>query len=497
MRVLIAGFQHETNTFAPSKADWAAFNRGDGFPAFSSGAAMQQKMMGVNIPIAGFIEYAQAQGWGLKPSAWAGASPSAHVTHEAFETICNAITTDARALDFEAIYLDLHGAAVAEHVDDCEGELVARLRAIVGDAMPIVVSLDSHANVTEQLIRLCDGVTCYRTYPHIDMADTGKRAGQLLSERLRRGARQPYWFKRLPFIIALNAQSTMMEPNASFTKRVIAQDDIQTSSVNFATGFPAADFAECGPTLWAYGERAQPVIEQLYDDLVTHRADWRIVVQPAAQAVQKAIELAQQSSNGPVVIADTQDNPGAGGDSNTTGLLHALLAAGAGLQFPQQVALGLLSDSVAALAAHQAGEGAIINIGIGRSVDTGWQGMSEAPVERAWTVKKISDGVVTLEGPMMKGLTVHLGPCATLEAEGIQVCVMSGKKQMLDKQLYRFLGIEPERMKILVNKSSVHFRAAFAPIASHILVAKAPGPMAANPADLPWKQLPASIDRQP
>ncbi len=98
---------------------------------------------------------------------------------------------------------------------------------------------------------------------------------------------------------------------------------------------------------------------------------------------------------------------------------------------------------------------------------------------------------------MMKGLTVHLGPCATLEAEGIQVCVMSGKKQMLDKQLYRFLGIEPERMKILVNKSSVHFRAAFAPIASHILVAKAPGPMAANPADLPWKQLPASIDRQP
>jgi microcystin degradation protein MlrC len=497
MRVLIAGFQHETNTFAPSKADWAAFTRGDDFPAFITGAAMQQAMTGINIAIAGFIDYAETQGWQLKPSAWAGATPSAHVTEDAFEKISNAITSDARALDFDAIYLDLHGAAVAEHLDDCEGELLARLRAIVGPSMPIVVSLDSHANVTEQMIQLSDALTCYRTYPHIDMADTGKRAGLLLNERLKRGTRQLVSFKRVPFIIALNAQSTMTEPNASFTKRLVSHDDVEKSSVNFATGFPAADFAECGPTLWAYGEQAHAVVQKFYDDLMTHRADWRVVVQPAAQAVQRAIELAQLDNTGPVIIADTQDNPGAGADSNTTGMLHALLDAGAGLKFPQQVAIGLISDPQTALAAHQAGVGAVLHIGIGKSVDTGWQGTSEPPVVRDWTVKKISDGVLTLEGPMMSGLTVHLGPCATLEAEGIQVCVMSGKKQMLDKEMYRFLGVQPEQMKILVNKSSVHFRAAFAPIASHILVAKARGPMAANPADFPWKHLPANVDRQP
>ncbi len=493
MKVLIAGFQHETNTFAPSRADWAAFERGDSFPPLMHGTRMAQFMAGINIPIAGFMSYANQQSWAIKPSIWAGATPSAHITEDAFERISAAILDDAKPLDFDAIYLDLHGAAVAEHIADCEGELLARLRTVVGPKMPIVASLDSHANVTKRMWQMTDALTCYRTYPHTDMAQTGMRAGQLLARRITLGQRESLAYRKIPFLLPLNSQSTMTEPNRSFTADLIQHEDDE-AQVNFAMGFPAADFSECGASLWAYGKNAQAVVDKFYQRILSERAAWRINIAPAADAVERAIRLAKVSQ-GPVVVADTQDNPGAGADSNSTGMLHALLASGAGQQFPGQVALGLLYDPQAALAAHQAGLGAVIHIGIGRQVETGWQGLSDPPVERAWQIAALSDGKVRLEGPMMKGLAQNLGPSALLVYDGVMVCVVSGKAQMLDLALYRFLGVQPETMKLLVNKSSVHFRAAFAPIASHILVAKAPGPMAADPADLPWRHLPPGMER--
>ncbi len=497
MRILIAGFQHETNTFAPSKADWAAFNRGDGFPGFIHGAAMMEKFTGINMPISGFMAYGLEQGWQFKPSGWAGASPSAHVTKDAFEKMATVILDDAQAKDFDAVYLDLHGAAVAEHVNDCEGELLSRLRALLGPNIPIVVSLDSHANVTKQMMSLADGITCYRTYPHIDMADTGRRAGALLSERIKKGGVLTKVFARLPYLLPLNSQSTMLEPCASAIAYLKQLDHDNQAFISFATGFPAADFPECGPTVWAYGARADHAAVQMLRFLMNDRPAWRVTLKNAAETVAQAIELASKTDKGPVVIADTQDNPGAGGDSNTTGVLRALFSAGAGKQFPKQVALGLLHDPQTALAAHQAGVGKQLVRAIGKSIDTGWAGMSEPALEKTWAVVAVSDGKVVTKGPMMKGVPVELGPSALLEAEGIYVCVVTGKTQMLDREYFRFLGVEPEKMKILVNKSSVHFRADFTPIASHILVAKSPGPMAADPADLPWKHLDPAMDKRP
>jgi microcystin degradation protein MlrC len=160
------------------------------------------------------------------------------------------------------------------------------------------------------------------------------------------------------------------------------------------------------------------------------------------------------------------------------------------------VGIGLLCDPQAAAAAHEAGQGGQVTLDLGLSVPT-WGGRSDAPVHGTFNVLAVSDGVVRLEGPMMHGVTLALGLCACLEIDGIRIAVSSGKSQMLDRELYRFLGIEPETMKILVNKSSVHFRADFAPIACAILIAKAPGPMAADPADLPWTRLPADIALRP
>jgi len=188
------------------------------------------------------------------------------------------------------------------------------------------------------------------------------------------------------------------------------------------------------------------------------------------------------------VIADTEDNPGAGGDSNTTGLLRALLDAKAGQRYPQQVAIGMLFDPDTAKAACEAGVGAVLERAIGKSVPY-YGGMSDAPVQGRFVVRSVSDGRCTLQGPMMTGAPLSLGPSACLEIDGILVAVVSGKAQLLDRVMLSMVGVDALKMKIIGVKSSNHFRADFTPIAAEVLVAKANGPMAASPADLPWKKL--------
>ena len=497
-RVLIAGYQHETNTFAPSLADWAAFTRGDSFPAFVRGPAMVETLAGVNIPVAGFIDAARVHGWSLWPSAWAGAIPSSFVTRDAFERIAGAIVDDVReaaAAGLDAIYLDLHGAAVAEHAADSEGELLARLRAVVGPELPIVASLDLHANVTQRMLALADALVSYRTYPHVDMAATGELAAGLLARRFKAGRREPMRWHRLPFLIPLNAQSTWLAPAQGLYERLREIDREQGTVSSFCMGFPASDFAECAPMVWSHGAQALPAADRLFA-AAADPSLWRLDILDARDAVARAISLAADAS-APVVIAHTQDNPGARGDSNTTVLLHALLAQGAGRRFPGQVALGLMFDPDAGRAAHAAGVGAEIELGLGRAVPTFSGGDSDPPVRGRFKVRALSDGRVTLKGPMMTGLSVQLGTSACLEIDGIQVAVVGGKKQLLDRELLRMVGIQPEAMRIIVVKSSNHYRADFQPHASHIVVAKAAGPMAADPADLPWRHLPASIRRRP
>ena len=497
-RILIAGFQHETNTFAPSLADWAAFESGESFPAYTRGAAMQRLMTGVNAPIGGFIDEAHRRGWQLLPSAWGGATPSSYVTHAAFERIAGDIVADVRAAlpgGLDAIYLDLHGAAVAEQADDAEGELLARLRAVVGADLPIVASLDLHANVTQRMLALADALVAYRTYPHVDMADTGLLAAQLLQRRLRAGQREPMAWRRLPFLIPLNAQSTWMQPAQAHYERLVALDKRHGSVLSFCMGFPAADFAECAPMVWAHGEQAAAAVQALVD-AVAEPTQWTMDVQSARDSVALAIALAEHATQ-PVVIADTQDNPGAGGDSNTTGMLHALLAQGAGKRFPGAVALGMLADPAAAERAHAAGVGATLDLAIGRAVPTFTGQPSDPPVQGRFTVLALADGRCTLKGTMMTGMQLQLGLSACLEIDGVRVALVSGKAQLLDREMLRMVGIQPEAMRIIVCKSSNHFRADFTPIASRVLVAKAAGPMAADPADLPWRKLPTSTRRSP
>ncbi|WP_460152510.1 M81 family metallopeptidase [Pseudomonas sp. S2_B07] len=488
-RILIAGFQHETNTFAPSKAHYSNFERGEGFPQMARGVDVLA-MRDINLPIGGFILEAEKLAYELIPVIWAGASPSAHVTEDAFERISEEILAAARRERFDAVYLDLHGAMVAEHVDDGEGTLLKRLRDAVGPHVPIIASLDLHANMTELMFANSDALVAFRTYPHVDMAATGAKAAGLLSWLLDNRRELKRVSKRLPFLIPINSMCTLLEPALGVYEQLEVLENAEILSLSFAPGFPAADFPECGPVVWGYGRDEAAVeraVQQLYQKIVDEESRWKVEFLSPDDSVIEAMRLAA-SADRPVVIADTQDNPGAGGDSNTMGMLRALLKQGA-----TQAAIGLIFDPAAAQMAHRAGIGAslVMELG-GQSMTPG-----DAPLAGRFEVIFLSDGCCQFDGPMMNGMRVDVGPAACLKIEGVLVGVSSGKTQMLDRNLYRMVGIEPEKMKILVNKSSVHFRADFQAMAHAVLVAKAPGPMIADPADLPWKNLAPGLRTSP
>ena len=488
MRILIAGFQHETNTFAPSKTDYDDFVRGGAFPAMVRGADVLA-MRDVNIPIGGFIRAMEGPRTELVPAIWAGATPAAHVTREAFERIAAEIVDAARGKDFDGVYLDLHGAMVCEHDDDGEGALLAALRAVVGPRVPIVASLDLHAHVTRRMLESADARVAYRTYPHEDMAEAGERAAGLLKRLLTRGTRYHRAARRLPFLIPINGMCTMVEPARGTYGALARAESAQGVALSFAPGFPAADFPECGGVVWGYGDdaRIEGVVADLTDNIVSREAQWVVPFLEPEEAVRQAQAIAARATK-PVVIADTQDNPGGGGDSNTTGMLRALVKCEA-----QGAAIGLMVDGAAARAAHEAGAGHDITIALG-----GQSGVDgDAPFHATFRVEQLSDGYCRYDGPMMNGKETHAGPSARLSLGGVQIVVSTYKDQMLDRNLYRMAGVQPEEMKILVNKSSVHFRADFQPIAEAILVAKAPGPLRADPADFPWTRLAPGMRLRP
>lgn len=488
MRILIAGFQHETNTFAPSRTGYQDFVHGGAFPAMARGADILA-MRDVNIPIGGFIRAIEGPRVELIPILWAGATPAAHVEQDAFERIAGEIVDAARDGSFDAIYLDLHGAMVCSHDDDGEGLLLSRLRDVVGPRVPIVASLDLHANVTRRMLEQADALVAYRTYPHEDMAEAGERAAGLLKALLMQGDRLQWAARRLPFLIPINAMCTMAEPAQGAYRMLGMAEAGQNVALSFAPGFPAADFPECGGMVWGYGgdARVERAVDGLARHIVDREAQWVVPFLAPEEAVRRAQWIGAQASR-PVVIADTQDNPGGGGDSNTTGMLRALVACNA-----QDAAIGLMVDPAAAQAAHQAGAGRSITIGLG-----GQSGVpGDAPFYETFRVEQLSDGRCRYDGPMMHGKITDAGPSARLSIGGVQIVVSTYKDQMLDRNLYRMAGVQPEAMKILVNKSSVHFRADFQPIAEAILVAKAPGPLCADPADFPWTRLAPGMRLRP
>ncbi|MFD2262479.1 M81 family metallopeptidase [Lacibacterium aquatile] len=489
LRIAVGGFQHETNSFAPSNATFEDFVRPGGWPGLLHGDELFDGVAGINLPIAGFIKEAGRRRAALIPLLWASAEPSGPVTDHAYERIVAMLLSDlASAGPVDAVYLDLHGAMVTEGLEDGEGELLRRVRAIVGKTVPIVVSLDLHANVTRAMVDHSDLLLAFRTYPHVDMADIGARAAQRLIETT--GKWDGKAFRQLPYLIPITAQCTLSEPMAGFY-RLLEQIEGETGAdLSFTPGFPPADITDCGPAIFASAPsqaQADQAVERLTQALLDAEPIFaRERVRTVAEGVTEAVELARSASR-PIILADTQDNPGAGSSSDTTGLLRALLDAKI-----ENAALGLFYDPEAALACHKAGVGAKITLDLGGKGTPG-----DSPLHVTGEVRAIGDGVFAGSGPMWEGSTLHLGPMAALRVEGVDIAIGSIRQQPSTQAIFRHVGIDPTAARILVLKSSVHFRADFQPIAEQILVVAAPGLNAADPAALPYTRLRASIRRKP
>lgn len=481
-RIVYGGFQHETNTFAPDKADWRAFELGGGWPGIVSGEAVWPAVGGANIPAAGFVQAALDAGDTVIPTTWCAASPSAHVTKAAYEKIAGMILDGIKAaMPVDAVYLDLHGAMVAEHFDDGEGELLRRARALIGPDVPLFATLDLHANVTRQMLAQADALVAYRTYPHVDMAETGRRAHALLGVRLASGKRPMLAMRPLKFLIPICWQCTDIEPARGLYDllEVIEKDALH---VSFATGFPAADFDECAPVVWAYGSdqaSADAAADKLADAVNAAEATFAGKLYTPDEAVQYAMQAAKSASR-PIVIADGQDNPGAGSNSDTTGMLRALLRNGA-----ERAAIGLIVDPAAIEKIHAVGQGKTMRVAIGGNAGL----PDDQPFEGDFFIEHVSDGKFDATGPFYRGFRLDVGPAACLRLDGVRVVVSSYKVQMADQAMFRFAGIEPTEQNILVVKSAVHFRADFTPIAEEIIVAAAPGSMPMIIEQLPWKHL--------
>lgn len=490
-RIAVGGFLHETNTFAPTKATYADFVHGGGWPAMAHGADVLRVMRRINVGLAGFNEAAESHGWELVPTISAAASPCAHVTRDAFERIMKEMTSGiANAGPIDAVYLDLHGAMVTEHYDDGEGEILARVRKVIGKDLPLVASLDLHANVSPEMIAHADALIAYRTYPHIDMADTGRACARHLALLLTSKTRFAKAFRQLPFLIPISWQCTNDQPTKGIYEKLAALENDAVPTLSFAPGFPAADFAHCGPTVFAYG-KTQADADAAADRIVAlvegHENDFDGHIYSPDDGVRLAMELAKTAKK-PIIIADTQDNPGAGGDSDTTGMLRALVRNKA-----SAAATGVIYDPASAKAAHAAGVGATVTLDLG-----GKSGIpGDAPYKETFIVEKLSDGKFVAPGPYYGGRDMDMGPSACLRIGDIRVVVGSYKAQLADQSMYRYVGIEPTMQKILVNKSSVHFRADFEPIAEKLLICAAPGAMPADTATLPWTRLRPGIRIKP
>jgi len=492
MRIAIGGFLHESHSFAPRPTTYQDFRNPGGLPPLLIGDELIPGLRNRSIGSAGAIAVAEEFGVQLVPLAWAFANPAGPVQDEAFERLAAlncaylSMALDERPID--GIYLDLHGAAVAESYPDAEGELLRRIRAIVGPDMPLVISLDPHANVTPAMIALTDAIAPYRTYPHVDMKDAGDRAMRLLLHRIDRGTPFAKTYRQLDFWIPLGAQCTMVAPMApAMDERAAIAERTGVAELAFCFGFPYADFPDCGAAIAAYGDTqdaADTAADAMLAELNAREASFVQETLPSEQAVAEALRLAPERS-GPIVLADTQDNPGGGGHGDTTELLSELIR-----QSAKGAVFCLINDADSARLCHHAGVGAFVSLSLGGKSD----GM---PLETAARVVRLTDGSFTLTGPMSAGNPANLGPTALIDIQGVRVIVTSRKVQAHDQAIIRHVGIEPSSCPIIALKSSVHFRADFTPIAGEIIVAVAPGPVVADPAVLNFQHVRADVRRRP
>ena len=489
-RIAIGGFLHETNCFVPMRTDYAYYARGGDFPPLSRGQEIIERTRGSSYGMSGFIDE-MIERHELVPLIWGHAGAGGYVTDDAFERIVGELVGGlSQNLPVDAVYLDLHGAMCSESFEDAESEILRRVRACVGRDIPIVISLDYHANIGEASVELSDGMAIYLTYPHIDRQHTGARSARILERIFERGQPTHRAFHKIPFLLPLNFQCTLVEPSKALVDFSAASEGGEIANLCYAAGFPPSDLAESGPSVVCHGWSEAEVSAKAtaLAKMVTDREpQFAEELLDPDTAVTRAIEIARTATR-PVIIADTQDNPGCGGTCDTTGMLAALVHHNA-----KQAVMGVMYDRQAAAAAHEAGIGASITIDLGGKHHIA----GVTPFHGTFKVSALSDGRFVTTGKSIPGRHVDLGPCALLSIGGVTVLVASSRMQAFDQDIFRHIGIDPAQQSMLVLKSTCHFRADFEPIAEAVLIAVAPGAHVVDATQYPFTRLRPGVRLSP
>ena len=338
--------------------------------------------------------------------------------------------------------------------------------------------MDLHGNLSKSFFDLADLVTIYRTYPHVDLAETGARAADLLSMALKKPLKKAW--RRANFLIPVTAQGTDYQPSKDIYNYIDKISENVVASIDLAMGFPPADIPELGPVIVAYDQSqkvANDSVEKVFKKLLEAEPIYNDRLVSAEDAVADAVK----SINGPVVIADVQDNPGAGGTGDTTGLISALIKAKA-----SDAILSMLYDPDTAEAAHKAGVGSEIDAFLGGKYTT-----YSKPIKCKVLIEAISDGRFLFTGPMFGGSDADLGPVALLKIfdTSIRVVVGSKRAQNADQEMFRVVGLEPCQHKIICVKSAMHFVADYKRVSKNIIFATSPGANPCNLKEIPYKRL--------
>ena len=479
-RVLSAEIAHETNTFNVRPTTLKSFE--DRY--LLNGATACALRGDKNTELAGVLVVGRSYDWAVNHVISAAAGPGGKVTRAAFDALTKDLIASAKD-DWDGVILMLHGAMVTDFCDDGEGEILKRLRAVVGPDLPIAVTLDPHANVTAAMCDLAQVLVSYTTYPHVDLRATGQRTAELL-HRCMTGEIHPRTLRfHRPMLEEANGGRTDIGPmieRHALARAYEARRGVYAISINGA--FPCADIIEVGPT----------VLVTCDDDNAEHRAIGNTLADDIWQrrfeaintylTCREAADVAKSwnGSAGPLIVADYADNPGAGAYGDATDLLSALLDADV-----QNACFGPLIDPDAAAYLCAQPTGSKVSLAIGGKTAPGFGG---GPLDVTGVVTWSGEGRVLGSGPILGGLERNFGPTGVLRVAGIDILIVTTPHQMLDLEQFRTFGIDPVGKDVVALKSMQHFRAAFTPIAGRIIVCDSGALCTLNYASLDYKNVP-------
>ena len=461
-KVLIGGFKHETNTYSrlPTGID-AYRSRGLHF-----GEDIVSAYGRTRTEIAAFLDACRRHDWQPVLSVVGDATPSGAVTQEAFDTIArHMIETIDREGPVDAVLLQLHGAMVCEHSPDGEGTLLRLVREKIGPGVPIGVTLDLHANVTHDMTHYADVIVSYRTSPHVDLDEIATECADLIARTLRAEIHPTVTLAQGAMIDGLDHGRTTtpgpMTEALAMARDMMAEPGVLSISV--LAGFSKADIADVGPSALVVGEGHDPRYRDMATRLMTHAWETRHRTSLTPLTAAEAVRIAKQKGKvgAPVVIADYADNPGGGGYSDSTGLLKAMIDAGL-----EHAAISAICDPDAAAACCAAGVGAKLRLAIGGKIDP----LFGPTIEAEGIVTAVTDGRFRIEGPMQHGVLVDMGPSAVFKIGGVEIVLASRRYQNYCLTFFSSLGIEPQQRAVIAVKSMQHFRAAYQPFASDVLI---------------------------